>query len=333
MRFVPAVLILLIVAPVVLRAEPPADKARDAVRRSLDYLAAKGVAWKEQKNCASCHHVPMTVWSLNEARARGFAVDEKVLADLTAWMTDPADPAKVLAKRDPKAGPRTPLITMITALGVGAGTADDQRTRDGLKTMLPIVAGEQTEKGQWNGIEGRLPILASGEVMTALALLALTPPGESGAEKDVKAAAEKGVKWLADVAAQDDLQTDALRLILWQRLGKPKEERDALVKRVLARQNEDGGWGQAKDMASDAYATGQALYALATAGTGPDDGAVNKGQAFLVKTQREDGSWAMASRPMKPGGAGAKELEPITHMGTAWGALGLVRSLPKQPEK
>ena len=35
------------------------------------------------------------------------------------------------------------------------------------------------------------------------------------------------------------------------------------MKRIVARQKEDGGWAQTKDAESDAYATGQALYALA----------------------------------------------------------------------
>jgi hypothetical protein len=35
---------------------------------------------------------------------------------------------------------------------------------------------------------------------------------------------------------------------------------------ILRRQNPDSGWGQIKDAPSDAYATGQALYALSLAG-------------------------------------------------------------------
>src|SRR6185295_19881070 len=86
------------------------------------------------------------------------------------------------------------------------------------------------------------------------------------------------------------------------------------------------GWSQAKAMKSDAWATGQALYALSHAGIKPDDPAITRGQAFLTKTQRDDGSWPMTSRPMKPGGEGAKSLIPITGAGSAWAVLGLARS-------
>jgi hypothetical protein len=79
-------------------------------------------------------------------------------------------------------------------------------------------------------------------------------------------------------------------------------------------------------MASDAWATGQALYALAHAGTKPDDPIIARAHAFLIRTQRPDGSWPMTSRPTKPGGEGSKSLIPITGAGTAWAVLGLVRS-------
>jgi hypothetical protein len=86
------------------------------------------------------------------------------------------------------------------------------------------------------------------------------------------------------------------------------------------------GWSQAADMSSDAWATGQALYALSVAGVGSDDAAIARGHAFLVHTQREDGSWPMTSRPIPPDGKGATSLVPITGAGSAWAVLGLARS-------
>ena len=47
-----------------------------------------------------------------------------------------------------------------------------------------------------------------------------------------------------------------------------------------------------------------ALYALAHAGIKPNEGAISRGQSFLIKTQLKDGSWPMTSRPTMPGGKG-----------------------------
>jgi hypothetical protein len=62
-------------------------------------------------------------------------------------------------------------------------------------------------------------------------------------------------------------------------------------------QRADGGWGQTKALASDAYATGQAVVALKAAGLSNARGA-----EFLMKSQLADGSWHVQSRtqPLQP---------------------------------
>src|SRR5262245_58252190 len=61
-------------------------------------------------------------------------------------------------------------------------------------------------------------------------------------------------------------------------------------------------------------------------GNKSDEPVIGRATAYLIKTQRDDGSWPMTSRPVKPGGEGAKSLIPITGAGSAWAVLGLVRS-------
>src|SRR5207302_10902235 len=128
----------------------------------------------------------------------------------------------------------------------------------------------QTENGSWAAWpDTRPPIFGnSSESMTALATLALASAPAAG---DAEAVRDKGVKWLAETKTDDDPQSIAMRLVLWKRLGRPAKEWQPLVRRIQERQNADGGWSQARDMASDAWATGQALYALAHAGIKPDE--------------------------------------------------------------
>jgi squalene cyclase len=71
------------------------------------------------------------------------------------------------------------------------------------------------------------------------------------------------------------------------------------VRGILAQQRSDGGWAQLPSIASDAYATGQALVAVSEAGALPAASpAFKRGIAFLLKTQLEDGSWYVKSRAM-----------------------------------
>ena len=102
-------------------------------------------------------------------------------------------------------------------------------------------------------------------------------PRPRAGDDAAKAVRDKGVRWLAETKTDDDPQSIAMRLVLWTRLGRPAEEWEPLVRRIKERQNADGGWSQAKDMASDAWATGQALYALAHAGIKPDEPVIARG--------------------------------------------------------
>jgi hypothetical protein len=51
---------------------------------ALLVLPKDSLAFKETRRCAECHHAPFTVWALNEGKRRGYAVDDKALAELTA---------------------------------------------------------------------------------------------------------------------------------------------------------------------------------------------------------------------------------------------------------
>ena len=89
-----------------------------------------------------------------------------------------------------------------------------------------------------------------------------------------------------------------------------------------------GGWGQERGLPSDAYATGQALYFLRLAGAKADRAEVQRGVSFLVANQKEDGAWPMTSRA-HPGEKPMTNPVPITHFGSAWATLGLMRCVPK----
>jgi hypothetical protein len=321
-------MVIALVAGSVVAEEPsrkpsPVDAAID---RALAFLTKDALAWKEKHNCASCHHASLVVWSMREARERGHSVNEPVLADLTKWLAESGDGKFGLAR--PASAPQAASPKAIYfALALGLDSKPDATSQKGLKLLLQTVKSEQTANGSWSTWpETRPPIFGSSdESLTALATLALLPVAAAG-DDSARAARDKGIKWLTDTRSDDDAQSTALRLILWQRLGRPAAELQPLITRIEERQNADGGWSQAKDMASDAWATGQALYALASAGLKPDHSGIARGQAFLVKTQRTDGSWPMTSRPVKPGGEGSKSLIPITGAGSAWAVLGLARS-------
>jgi hypothetical protein len=296
------------------------------IDRGLSFLAKDSLVWKNEHKCVSCHHAALVIWSMSEAQRRGHAVNEPLVAELTKWVAGSGDGKFGMAR--PASAPKalSPKAVWF-ALALGAISKPDTTSQEGMKLLLTTVKSEQTEDGSWSAWpETRPPIMGdSDESMTALATLALNPAAEAG-DSSARAARDKGVKWLAETKTDDDPQSIAMRLALWRRLGRPAEEWEPLFLRIKERQNADGGWSQTKDMASDAWATGQALYAIAQAGIKSHGSVIARAQAFLIQTQRPDGSWPMTSRPTKPGGKGCGSLIPITGAGSAWAVLGLVSS-------
>jgi hypothetical protein len=303
----------------------PAD-VDATIDRGLAFLVKDALAWKSEHNCVSCHHAALVIWSMREAKQRGHAVDEPVLAELTKWVAQSGDGKFGLARPASAPNALSPKAVWF-ALALEADPNPDAISQEGMKLLLKTVKSEQTGNGSWSTWpETRPPIFGnSDESMTALATLAMLPAAASG-DDSAKAVRDRGIRWLAETKTDDDPQSIAMRLVLWRRLGRPAEEWEPLVRRIKERQNADGGWSQTKDMASDAWATGQALYALAHAGLKPDEPVIARAHAFLIMAQRDDGSWPMTSRPVKPGGEGSKSLIPITGAGSAWAVLGLARS-------
>jgi hypothetical protein len=82
-------------------------------------------------------------------------------------------------------------------------------------------------------------------------------------------------------------------------------------------------------MGSDAYATGQSLYAMSVAGRMPgSDPVYAKGVKFLLNTQAADGSWHVRSRsiwvqPYFESGFPNGHDQRISAAGTSWAVMAL----------
>jgi hypothetical protein len=264
MRSLVVIAVALLAGPASAQYRRPGPTAVDAaIDRGLVFLKRDALAWKDEHHCVSCRHAALVVWSMREAKQLGHTVDEPFLAELTRWIAESGDGKTGLAR--PAGRPRALNAKAVWfALALGADQEPDATARSGLKRLLGTVKGDQTDDGSWSAWpETRPPIFAdSDESMTALATLAVLPAAAAG-DRSAQAVRDRGIRWLAGTKTDDDPQSVALRLVLWRRLGRPAEDWEPLARRIRERQNADGGWSQAKGMASDAWATGQALYALA----------------------------------------------------------------------
>jgi hypothetical protein len=313
--------------------EPPTEaKVREAVARSLVYLQEEAVDWVHDRKCASCHHAPMMIWAVSEARDRGFKVDQAALDEVTAYTLNDPVASKMLpaATRPGDKAPSGPVNSLPSAYAALASAVVPAETlspaaRASRRRLEAYLAEQQKPEGSWVHGGGRPPMLESEEVITLMTLLALTAPGQDG-ESPAAASRRKAAEWLKKTAPGGGLQAQVLRLLVAIRSGTDAASLADKIELILRQQRADGGWAQAAGLPSDAFATGQALYVLSLAGVKPDRPEVGRARGFLVASQGEDGAWPMTSRPVVKGGTPAKDLRPITFAATAWATLALVRS-------
>src|SRR5262245_41252393 len=106
MRLLIAILVSLF--PTVASAQDSRPKQAEAdatIDRELSVLVKDALPWKDERNCATCHHAALVICSMRQAKQFGRAVDEPVLAELTKWVAESGDGKFGLARPDsaPKA--------------------------------------------------------------------------------------------------------------------------------------------------------------------------------------------------------------------------------------
>jgi hypothetical protein len=296
------------------------EDVRAAVTRSLPFLEDEGMAWMETRKCASCHHVPMMLRTHREARRRGFAVDDEALAEAQAWALGqylghaehmPTGQDKGFPKKGPGPG------AVYLALSLDA--AENSEALDALSKLAAYFAGKQEVNGSWALKISSPPVVDGDDVATMFITLAMDRAKHEPALEDAR---RQAVRWLQDVVPRPETQPIALRLVVAAKFDLLKVQ--PLVTRLLGRQNDDGGWSQIDSRPSDALATGQALYALLSAGVPADSPSIRRALVYLLRSQHEDGSWFVKTR--NPNSHDVV----ISYYGTGWATLGLLQSLPSK---
>jgi hypothetical protein len=280
---------------------PPAGfsvpAARAAVERALPVLWAGADGHSEHRTCFSCHHHAVPLVAFTTAKARGFAVPADKLRELVEFVVADVEHQRPRLHQgqgpgpSPVGGGADTTGHMLLALDV-AGHEPDAATAAVVGFTLARDAG----RDHWRTSGGRPPTEASSVTTTALAVRGLRRFGGPGHRDRIDARVANARAWLLAVEPKDT-EDRVFRLLGLRAAGATDEQVTAAASDLLVTQRPDGGWGQTGRMASDAYATGTALYALRTAGGLPADApAVRRGAGFLIGTQTGDGSWHVRTR-------------------------------------
>lgn len=291
-----------------------------AVSQAIPYLWQEGENWIQKRGCVSCHQVPAMLWSLSAAQRRGFDVDPDRLRAHQVWATQAVNFVKPEQKSDlDVSATLASNIDTMNALLLAIEPASFEPTcADWRQQFAQALVANQQADGSWKAC-GQLPAqkrppVETTQVTTIWTLLSLArneadPDDHSAALQEIENPAPESTEWwvasilLADQTGQAEV--NQFRSKLWQR------------------QNDDGGWGWLSVDASDALATGMALYALRQTATDveAEAKALSSAEQFLIDTQQSDGSWSV---PGTKKSSRSRSTPTSDYWGTAWAVIGML---------
>jgi ankyrin repeat protein len=267
--------------------------ARTAVQRSVSLLERATSQFFGKAACFACHEQPAASFAVGATRGKGITIDEKMINERWAQLTSALNVSQ-LEGAAPLGGADNNLY--VAEALVRSGYAADRKT----DVLAANLAAYQAGDGGWH-LPGytRSPIQDNDFSRTAMGIRALKTYGTSGRAVEMKERIERARQWLlhANPITTEDFD---MRLTGVASAGAPASDLRKLAEPILARQRADGGFSQRDGFASDAYATGMTLWALANAGVvQPNQDVYRKGVKFLLTTQNKDGSWHVSSRATK----------------------------------
>jgi ankyrin repeat protein len=283
------------------------------------------------QDCVSCHQQFLPLAAIGAAKKYHVAIDQDAERELIA-MVQQGDMKNAETDWQPLFHPDAVHTKGYALFGEAL---DDLPASELTDAMVHHLAAIQGKDGRWYNNLPRPPLQSSDVGATALAIHALQRYTLPGRKAELSGQVERARRWLCTIKAETQ-EERAYQLLGLGWAGESKTKLQPLAKALLAEQRADGGWSQLAGTGSDAYATGQVLYALRiAAGLENTHPAIDRGRRFLLQTQLADGTWYVRRRafPFQPtmnSGFPHGKDSWISAAATSWAVLAL--SLPDSIE-
>jgi hypothetical protein len=271
------------------------EEINNAINKSLVLLQNSSHEFLESAAiCHSCHNQGIGVVAFSLAKEKGFDVSDNTIneaLDSTSSFWNKSSNNQTLAENsDPVA------IVMTGNYDLWALSASHSKTNKTLDLLARNIMRKQMYDGSWVSPGQRPPLEYYSFTATALTAKNIQSYMPPILHIEVKQRIAKARTWL--INTKPEANEEKVFQLLGATWCKADENFIAQqAKKLLAAQHVDGGWSQLDSLKTDAYATGQSLYALNQSGqlavTAP---AYQKGIDFLLRTQLADGSWHVKTR-------------------------------------
>jgi hypothetical protein len=195
-----------------------------------------------------------------------------------------------LQVQDPPAGVDGQQFSLMQM--AGSGVAPTLAT----DSLVHHIAAMQRKEGDWpNYGVARPPLEDGGFSHTAKGIHVLRLYPIAGRKPEFDERVARAAAWLeaAEPITTED-RTMQILGIAWAGRKAPANR----AQQLMGKQHQDGGWGQTDQFSSDAYATGEALWALHESGMTPSDPVYRRGVDYLLRAQQEDGTWHVVTRAL-----------------------------------
>lgn len=279
-------------APFLPAPTPAPHEIRAAVEKALPLLRKGAEGHIAQKTCFACHNQALPVLAHTTARSRGFAVPEQALQEQREFIAAFLERNRDNYRKGQGQGGQADTAGYALYTLELAGSEADETTAAVAEYLLLRDNG----RDHWRTTSNRPPSEASPFTTSYLAVRGLRKWGAEIQQERITKRITATRGWLLKATAKDT-EDRVFRLLGLHAAGASADELRLAVADLRGTQRPDGGWAQTDKLESDAYATGSALVALHDGGgLKPTDPAYRRGVAYLLKTQRADGSWQVRSR-------------------------------------
>jgi len=310
---------------------PDAAALRAAIARAVPPLQETSIRSKQsfvrhgsRQDCTSCHQQHLPLAAIGFARKQHVPVDTDAEKQLLKMVRE-GEMKNSEVDWQALFHPDAAYTKGYELLGLAAVDSPADETTDGWVHHLAAIQGAD---GQWFNNLPRPPLQMDDIGATALAVHALQRYPIPGRTAELTKQVDRARRWLWNAKPRNnDARIYQILGLAWA--GEPARKLQPLAKALLAEQSEDGGWSQLPGLNSDAYATGQAVYALReAAGMARSEPAVARGLRFLLQTQLEDGTWHVRRRafPFQPtmnSGFPHGRDSWISAAGTSWAVMAM----------